>query len=156
MISVVIATQNDARTLGQTLASLVPAAVDGLVREVILADSGSADETLAIAEDAGARVVRCDGPVEGRLRQGCDAARADWLLILEASVSAPTGWEGAAGRHIERQSGRAAYWGRSGLAPFVTPAKALLIPRDLFEKECGQPGWLRRLGAKAIALKIKR
>jgi glycosyltransferase involved in cell wall biosynthesis len=156
MISVVIATRNDARTLGQTLASLVPAAVDGLVREVILADAGSTDDTLAIADDAGARVVRCDGPVEARLLEGCKAARSEWLLILEASVSAPTGWEGAAGRHIERHRGRSAYWGRSGLAPFVTPAKALLVPRPLFDKACGKPGWLRRIGGKAAALRIKR
>ena len=156
MISVVIATRNDARTLGQTLASLVPAAVDGLVREVVLADAGSTDDTLAIAEDAGARIVRGEGSVEARLHEGCKAARAEWLLILEASVSAPTGWEGAAGRHIERHAGRAAYWGRSGLAPFVTPAKALLVPRRLFERECGKPGWLRRIGSKATGLKIKR
>jgi cellulose synthase/poly-beta-1,6-N-acetylglucosamine synthase-like glycosyltransferase len=156
MISVVIATQNDAKTLGQTLASLVPAAVDGLVREVILADAGSTDETLAIAEDAGARVVACAGPAEARLLQGCRDARADWLLILEASTPAPQGWEGAAGRHIERHAGQAAYWGRSGLAPFVTSAKALLVPLRLFEKESGKPGWLRRLGGKAAGLKIKR
>ena len=72
MISVVIATQDDERTLGQTLAALVPAAVDGLVREVILADAGSTDHTLAIAEDAGARVAPCEGAVEARL---LDAAR---------------------------------------------------------------------------------
>jgi len=156
MISVVIATHDDGRTLGQTLASLVPAAVDGLVREVVLADAGSTDDTLAIAEDAGARVVRCEGPVEARLLEACRAARAEWLLILETSVSAPAGWEGPAGRHAERHAGRAAYWGRSGLAPFVTPAKALLVPRSLFDKECGRPGWLRRIGAKATGLKIKR
>jgi glycosyltransferase involved in cell wall biosynthesis len=156
MISVVIATQNDAQTLGQTLASLVPAAVDGLVREVILADAGSTDDTLAIAEDAGARVVTCTGAVEARLLEGCKAARSDWLLVLEASAPAPHGWEGAANRHIEHRVGRAAYWGRSGLAPFVTPAKALLVPRGLFDRESASPGWLRRLGAKATALKIKR
>jgi glycosyltransferase involved in cell wall biosynthesis len=156
MISVVIATHNDAQTLGQTLASLVPAAVDGLVREVILADAGSTDETLAIAEDAGASVVPCDGPVEARLLQGCLAARSDWLLILEASAPAPQGWEGAAGRHIERHAGQAACWGRSGLAPFVTPPKALLVPLRLFEKESAKSGWLRRLGGRATGLKIKR
>ncbi len=156
MISVVIATQNDAQTLGQTLASLVPAAVDGLVREVILADAGSTDETLAIAEDAGARVAPCAGSVEQRLAEGCKAARADWFLILEASAPAPHGWEGAAGRHIERHAGRAACWGRSGLAPFVVPAKALLVPRPLFEAQSGKSGWLRAMGAKATALKIKR
>jgi glycosyltransferase involved in cell wall biosynthesis len=156
MISVVIATHNDARTLGQTLAALVPAAVDGLVREVILADGGSTDDTLAIAEDSGARVVTCEGSVEARLLEGCKAARSDWLLILEASAPAPAGWEGPSGRHMERQAGRAAYWGRSGLAPFVTPAKALLVPRPLFGQEADKPGWLRRIGAKATGLKIKR
>ena len=156
MISVVIATDNDALTLGQTLASLVPAAVDGLVREVILADAGSTDDTLAIAEDAGARVVTGEGPVEARLLEGCKAARAQWLLILESSVSAPHGWEGAAGRHMERHGDKPAYWGRSGLAPFITPAKAVLVPRRLFEQESATPGWLRRIGGKAIGLKIKR
>ncbi len=156
MISVVIATHDDERTLGQTLASLVPAAVDALVREVILADAGSTDHTLAIAEDAGARVARGEGTVEARLLDACKAARSDWLLILEASAPAPTGWEGAAGRHIERHPGRAACWGRSGLAPFATPAKAVLVPRRLFEQESRTPGWLRRLGAKASALKIQR
>ena len=156
MISVVIATQDDERTLGQTLAALVPAAVDGLVREVILADGGSTDHTLAIAEDAGARVVPCQGAAEARLLEGCKAARAEWLLILEVSAPAPRGWESAAGRHIERHPGRGAYWGRGGLAPFVTPAKAVLVPRRLFEQESRSPGWLRRLGAKATGLKIKR
>ena len=156
MISVVIATHNDERTLGQTLASLVPAAVDGLVREVILADAGSTDETLAIAEDAGARVVQSEGAVEARLAQACRTARAEWLLVIEVSVPAPHGWEGAAGHHIERHAGKAAYWGRSGLAPFVTPAKAVLIPRKLFDKEAGASGWLRKLSGKAVGLKIRR
>ena len=40
--------------LGRTLAALVPAAVDGIVREVVLADGGSSDKTILIADDAGA------------------------------------------------------------------------------------------------------
>jgi glycosyltransferase involved in cell wall biosynthesis len=156
MISVVIATHNDERTLGQTLASLVPAAVDALVREVVLADAGSTDHTLRIADDAGARIVRAEGAAEARLAEGCKAARSDWLLILEASVPAPHGWEGAAGAHTERHPGKAACWGKSGLVPFATPAKALLVPRKLFDKEAAKPGWLRRLGARATALKIRR
>jgi glycosyltransferase involved in cell wall biosynthesis len=156
MISVVIATHNDGLTLGQTLASLVPAAVDGVVREVILADAGSTDDTLAIAEDAGARVVRTDGAVEARLAEGCKGARAEWLLILQASESAPHGWEAAARRHMEHHAGKAACWGRNSLIPFAAPAKAVLIPRRLHDKESGSPGWLKRLGSKAAALKIGR
>ena len=45
MISAILATRNDARRLGETLAALVPAAVDGLVRQVIIADAGSTDRT---------------------------------------------------------------------------------------------------------------
>jgi glycosyltransferase involved in cell wall biosynthesis len=156
MISVVIATRNDELTLGQTLASLVPAAVDGLVREVILADGGSTDDTLAIAEDAGARVTVGEGPIEARLLDACKTARADWFLILETPSPAPRGWEPAAGRHSEHHPGRAASWGRSGLAPFATPAKGLLVPRRLFDKESQSAGWLRRLGGKATGLKIRR
>src|ERR1700749_3245408 len=99
MISVVIATQDDGETLGQTLASLVPAAVDGLVREVILADAGSTDDTLKIAEDAGARVVQAEGAVEARIAAAGKSARADWLLVMEAAIPAPRGWEDVAGAH---------------------------------------------------------
>jgi len=155
MISVVIATHDDAQTLVQTLASLVPGAVDGVVREVILADAGSTDDTPAIAEDSGARVVRASGAAEARLLEACRTARADWLLILEASVSAPHGWEAAARQHIDRHPARAACWGRS-LVPFVTPPGALLAPRRLFEREAARPGWLRRLGGKAMVLRIRR
>ena len=55
MISVVIPTLNAAATLQRALSPLVPAAVDGLVREVVVADGGSTDETLELAEDAGAQ-----------------------------------------------------------------------------------------------------
>ena len=53
MISVVIPTLNAERTLASTLAALVPAVVDGLVQEAILADGGSSDDTRIIADAAG-------------------------------------------------------------------------------------------------------
>ena len=43
MISVVIGTRDSEVLLASTLAALVPGAVAGLVREVIVADSGSTD-----------------------------------------------------------------------------------------------------------------
>jgi glycosyltransferase involved in cell wall biosynthesis len=57
MISVIIPTLNHERALPRCFDSLIPAAVRGVVREVIVADGGSSDGTLAIADAAGAHVV---------------------------------------------------------------------------------------------------
>ncbi len=132
MISAVIATHNDERTLGQTLASLVRAAVDGLVREVILADAGSTDDTLAVADDAGADVMRCEGSPEARVAEGCKAARSDWLLILDVAAPAPPGWEEAAAAALNGGTGRGLWWGD---APLIgrRRVKGLLTPRRVFE-----------------------
>jgi outer membrane immunogenic protein len=57
MISVVIPTSNAEATLAATLTALVPAAVEGLVREVIVVAGGSTDKTAAIVEDTGGQPV---------------------------------------------------------------------------------------------------
>ena len=57
MISVVIPTLNVGRKLPRCFDSLITAAVRGVVREVIVADGGSSDETLMIADAAGAHIV---------------------------------------------------------------------------------------------------
>ena len=46
MLSVVIATENAEQRLVPTLAALVPGAMAGVVREVIVADAGSSDATM--------------------------------------------------------------------------------------------------------------
>ncbi|MEL7488696.1 MAG: glycosyltransferase, partial [Pseudomonadota bacterium] len=58
MFSVVIPTLNPGARLEACLAALAPAAIDGDVKEVIIADGGSTDATLSRADAAGARVVR--------------------------------------------------------------------------------------------------
>jgi glycosyltransferase involved in cell wall biosynthesis len=56
-LAVVIPTFNESGHLPLTLAALVPAAVDGLVREVVISDGGSSDGTLEAADEAGAKIV---------------------------------------------------------------------------------------------------
>jgi glycosyltransferase involved in cell wall biosynthesis len=110
MISVVIPTLDDEARLATTLAPLVPAAIHGVVTEVIVADGGSTDATLAIADDTGARVVPAEADLGRRLAAGCAAARSDWLLVLPPGVRLEAGWEAAAEAHIGGAPGKAGYF----------------------------------------------
>ena len=102
MISVVIPTLNAEATLGRTLSALVPAAVDGLVREVIIVDGGSSDRTKDIIDDSGADLVSERAGRGGQLAAGAARARFPWLLFLHADTVLESGWEGEASSFMER------------------------------------------------------
>jgi rSAM/selenodomain-associated transferase 2 len=94
MLSVVIPTLNSAATLGRSLAAVAGA------DEIVVADGGSADATVPIAESAGAAAVR-SAPGRGiQLRAGAEAARGDWLLFLHADTVPGPRWRAAAQAHI--------------------------------------------------------
>jgi len=93
MISVVIPTLNSEAGLPGTLARLVPAAVDGLVREVIIVDGGSSDGSRAIAELTGARLITAACGRGTQLAAGAAKARFPWLLFLHADTALEEGWE---------------------------------------------------------------
>jgi rSAM/selenodomain-associated transferase 2 len=81
---------------------LAALAGSGLLREIIVSDGGSRDDTVAIAAAAGARVVA--GP-RGRgiqLIAGAAAATGEWLLFLHADCRLAAGWERAATEFIAR------------------------------------------------------
>ena len=102
MISVVIPTLDAEATLPDTLSALVPASVDGLVREVIVVDSGSKDRTREIADWAGADVIAA-GPGRGaQLAAGAARARQPWLLFLNAGTTLDHGWEREASHFMEK------------------------------------------------------
>src|SRR6476660_5842170 len=102
MISMVIPTYNAEATLGHTLTALVPAVVDGIVQEAILVDGGSTDETCAIADAAGTRLIRSKLGRGTQLRAGAAAARGDWLLFLHADTVLEPGWAEEAEAFMER------------------------------------------------------
>jgi rSAM/selenodomain-associated transferase 2 len=93
MISVVIPTLNAESHLPRTLAALVPAAVDGLVREVIVVDGGSADATAVIADAAGATFMSAERGRGQQLRAGAQRARSRWLLFLHADTVLQPPWQ---------------------------------------------------------------
>ena len=101
MISVIVTTLNSAAGLQTLLPPLAPAAMDGLVREVIAADGGSEDPTLAICDDAGVTVVA------GGILVAAAAARSDRLLILPDDLVLRPGWDDRLRAHITRGGGTA-------------------------------------------------
>src|SRR5205807_2351474 len=72
----------------------------GIVREVIVADGGSSDETAAHARAAGARVVVAPRGRGSQLAAGAAAATGDWLLFLHADCRLEPGWEHAVGAFL--------------------------------------------------------
>ena len=107
MISVVIPTFNAAPTLVHTLAALVPAVVEGIVQEAIVADGGSTDDTLVIADAAGTHLVQAPRGRGTQLDAGAGMARGDWLLFLHADTVLEPGWAEEAQSFIDRvEAGR--------------------------------------------------
>ena len=63
MLSVVIATKDSERALVRTLSALVPGASAGMVREVIVVDDQSRDDTREVADIAGCQVMASAAPL---------------------------------------------------------------------------------------------
>lgn len=102
MITVVIPTLNAETGLSATLTALVPAVVEGLVREVVVVDGGSSDRTLLIADQAGVEVVKSSAGRGQQLAAGALRARFPWLLFLHADTVLEPGWEREAAAFVER------------------------------------------------------
>ena len=96
MISVVVPTNNSERLLPRCFDSLIAGAVRGVVREVIVSDAGSTDSTLAIADAAGAHVVRACNNRSEQMIKAAAMAKSDWLLFLHPQTALETGWEAEA------------------------------------------------------------
>ncbi|QDZ00456.1 glycosyl transferase family 2 [Nitratireductor mangrovi] len=94
MLTVVIETRNDEDALASTLGSLVSAAVEGVVREVLVHDRGSTDRTAAVIDHTGCTLVR-----EGALASSLARARGDWILVLEPGARLLDGWMDAVMEH---------------------------------------------------------
>lgn len=101
MLSVVIPARDCERALVRTLAALVGAAVAGTVREVIVAEGGSGDDTAQVAEIAGCTVLVSTAPLGARLRDAAAAARSPWLLFLRPGAMPDGGWIEETTRFVE-------------------------------------------------------
>jgi glycosyltransferase involved in cell wall biosynthesis len=174
MLSAIIATHESERTLVPTLAALVPAAIGGLLGEVIVADAGSRDATADVADVAGCRVMSSTAPLGARLKAAAASTRTPWLLFLRAGCVPETGWVTAADRFMQATdmldgAVRAAVFRPPGagdlLHPALSeviallrvivgggakPAQGLLIARRFYDRIGGHP---EGAGAEAAILR---
>jgi rSAM/selenodomain-associated transferase 2 len=181
VISVIIPTLNAAPYLPRALAPLVGPAMEGLVKQVVVADGGSDDATLAIAEEAGC--VIAPGPI-GRakqLRAGVEAANGRWLLFLHADTELAEGWAAEAlafmrkpnARHHaatftlafdddSEEARRVVYWARLRARLLKLPYgdQGLLMSRFLYDALGGYPDiplmedveFVRRIGGSRLTI----
>jgi hypothetical protein len=85
-LSVVVPARNEAGGIVRCLASLARAGV----YEVIVADGGSTDGTVALARNLGATLVAAGGGRGGQIAAGLAACRGEAVLVLHAdAVAAP-------------------------------------------------------------------
>jgi hypothetical protein len=138
MISVVIQASEDAAALARLLTSLVPAAADGLVRDVVVL--GAKGASLEIAEDAGAVSIP-----EGDGAQAIGRTKGAWIAHLPLGAAPVEGWMEIVAEHL-------------ALEP---PSTAKLTSgKSLFGLAGGPVGWLapRRetLSAAAVEQDLER
>ncbi len=87
-VSIIIPALNEASRLGQTLRQL--SVLEPPALEIIVVDGGSHDDTVAIAQSAGVKVLNCDRRSRAiQMNQGAQVASGDTLCFLHADTSVP-------------------------------------------------------------------
>ncbi|WP_442786437.1 TIGR04283 family arsenosugar biosynthesis glycosyltransferase [Leptothoe sp. PORK10 BA2] len=87
-VSIIIPVLNEACCLGRTLRHLD--ILDPPAHEVMVVDGGSTDETVAIAQEWGAKVIFADRPSRaGQMNLGAQLATGDILCFLHGDTRVP-------------------------------------------------------------------
>lgn len=120
MLTVIVETADAGDRLPALLAALTSAAVEGLVREVLISGGGPLSLLAALREETGAELAP-------DLKSALQAARSDRLLVLPAKIRLKSGWLEALARHLRGGGGDALVLGEGGI--FGDKPVGLLIGR---------------------------
>ena len=113
MLSVIVEVGDAGERLPGMLAVLTTAAVEGLVREVVLVGGGPAELLDVLREETGAELA-------GSVGEAIGAARSELLLVIAADFRPRPGWVEALGLHL-RGGGREAVLAGEG-GGFLKPS----------------------------------
>lgn len=100
MISVATEAGSDEEVLARAMTTLVPAAAEGILRDVIVAARDPSPSIRMIADAFGCQVVT------GDMRAAIAAARGPWILVLPAGTIVEETWWRDALPFIERSERR--------------------------------------------------
>lgn len=104
MICIVIPTLNCAEHLSARLNELVGAS------RIVVADGGSADNTLNVAVRKAVLAVGAKGRGQQLSLGARHSGEADWLLFIHADNLMPANWRAAVDKHIERYPNSIGYF----------------------------------------------
>lgn len=121
LVSVVIPARNEAASIGGTIRRILAQGGDRV--EVIVVDDGSTDDTVKVAEAAGARVLSLGegeggNPAAARNR-GAAASQGDPIVFLDADCTPDDGWLAAI--LAAHDNGAAVVGGALDLPPGLSP-----------------------------------
>jgi hypothetical protein len=133
MISVIVTASDDGDALARLLTGFVPAAAEGLVREVAVV--GATGAALAVADDAGADLYEA-----GAFGAAFERARGPWVAGAPLGAVFAPGWMEIVADHLRREPAQPARLVARGftlrgreawLAPKRLAPSAVVVEQDL-------------------------
>ena len=104
-ISIVIPTLNSQNTVRKTLASLFEGIEAGIVRELIVVDGGSTDETREIVEECGGKFISSAASRGYQLKKGVNLAKGDFIFALHSDSVLEPGWSEIVKKYFNKDAG---------------------------------------------------
>jgi hypothetical protein len=143
MISILLAATDDPKALALLLAELVPAAAEGLVRDVAVLGGDAA--SLALADEAGASLYAADAFAEALVR-----SKGTWVAGLPLRERLAAGWMEVVCAHLDEAPARPARLTRKGgMLGLARGPEGWLAPKSLIASTGAAEQDLQRLARRS-------